>query len=58
MLLKRRSHIERLARALNQKTGARSSVVSWGTMLQAGMSRDLVPMRWIFSIDPILPDAL
>jgi hypothetical protein len=29
----------------------RSSVAGWGTMLQAGRSRDRVPMRWIFSID-------
>jgi hypothetical protein len=28
--------------------GARGSVVGWGTMLQAGRSRDLIPMRWIF----------
>jgi hypothetical protein len=28
--------------------GARGSVVSWGTMLQAGSSRVRVPMRWIF----------
>jgi hypothetical protein len=26
----------------------RSSVVGWGTMLQAGRSRDRVPIRWIF----------
>jgi hypothetical protein len=29
-------------------TGARRSVVGWGTMLQAGRSRVRVPMRWIF----------
>jgi hypothetical protein len=29
--------------------GARGSVVSWGTMLQAGRSRVRVPMRWNFS---------
>jgi hypothetical protein len=28
--------------------GARGSLVGWGTMLQAGKSRDQVPMRWIF----------
>jgi hypothetical protein len=26
---------------------ARGSLVGWGTMLQAGRSRDQVPMRWI-----------
>jgi hypothetical protein len=31
-----------------QSKGARGSVGGWGTMLQAGMSRDRVPMRWIF----------
>jgi hypothetical protein len=30
------------------KCGVRGSVVGWGTMLQAGMSRDRIPMRWIF----------
>jgi hypothetical protein len=30
-------------------SGARGSVVGWGTMLQAGRSRVRVPMRWIFS---------
>jgi hypothetical protein len=28
--------------------GARGSVVGWGTMLQAGRSRDRIPRRWIF----------
>jgi hypothetical protein len=28
--------------------GARGSVVGWGTILQAGMSRDRIPMRWIY----------
>jgi hypothetical protein len=28
--------------------GARRSVVGWGTTLQAGRSRDQIPMRWIF----------
>jgi hypothetical protein len=27
---------------------ARGSVVGCGTMLQAGRSRDRIPMRWIF----------
>jgi hypothetical protein len=30
-------------------TGARGSVVGWGTLLQAGRSRVQVPMRWNFS---------
>jgi hypothetical protein len=30
-------------------SGARGSVVGWGTMLQAGRSRIRVPMRWNFS---------
>jgi hypothetical protein len=38
--------------------GARGSVVGWGTMLQAGRSRDRVPMRWILLIDLTLPAAL
>jgi hypothetical protein len=40
------------------QVGSRGSVVGWGTMLQAGRSRFRVPMRWIFSINQILPTAL
>jgi hypothetical protein len=40
-------------------TGARGSVVVWGTVLQAGRSRVRFPMRSLnFSIVPILPAAL
>jgi hypothetical protein len=40
----------------NQRyTGARGSVVGWGTKLQSGRSRVRVPMRWNFFI---LPAAL
>jgi hypothetical protein len=39
--------------------GARGSVVGWGTMLQAGRSRDQFPMRSLdFSINLILPATL
>jgi hypothetical protein len=39
--------------------GARGSVVRSGTMLQAGRSRDRVPMRSLdFSIDLILSAAI
>jgi hypothetical protein len=39
--------------------GARDSVVSWGTMLQAGRSLVRFPMRWVdSSIDLSLPAAL
>jgi hypothetical protein len=33
------------------------SVVGGGTMLQVGISRVRVPMRWIFLIDLIIPAA-
>jgi hypothetical protein len=36
------------------KTGARGSVVVEALLLQAGRSRDRVPMRWIFSNLPNL----
>jgi hypothetical protein len=39
--------------------GAWGSVVGWGTMLQAGSSRDQIPMNSLdFSINLILPTAL
>jgi hypothetical protein len=39
-------------------SGARRSIVGWGTMLQAGRSRVQVPMRSLdFSIDLFLPAA-
>jgi hypothetical protein len=40
-------------------SGARGSVVGWGTMLQAGRPRDRIPIKSLdFSIDVILPAAL
>jgi hypothetical protein len=45
-------------RCKGSRGGARGSVVCWGTMLQARRSRDLVQMRWIFSVCIILPAAL
>jgi hypothetical protein len=41
-----------------QFSGARGSVVGWGTMLQARRSRDWVQKRWILSIYLILPASL
>jgi hypothetical protein len=44
---------------LLSKYGARSSVVGWGTMLQAGRSQVQFPTRSLdFSIDLILPATL
>jgi hypothetical protein len=37
---------------------ARGSVVGWGTVPRAGMSRDRVAMRWIFLVYIILPAPL
>jgi hypothetical protein len=36
----------------------RDSLVGWGTTLEDGRSRVWVPVRWIFSIDLVLPAAL
>jgi hypothetical protein len=46
-------------RLVTLELGACGSTVGWGTMIQAGRSRDRVPMRWIFfSFYLILPSAL
>jgi hypothetical protein len=47
-----------IQRLHDHQKGERSSVVGWGTMLQAGRLWDQVPMRWIFSIYLILPATL
>jgi hypothetical protein len=39
----------RIGKSLSFTWGARGSAVGWGSMLQAGRSRDRVPMRWISS---------
>jgi hypothetical protein len=49
---------KRCCRILAFLLGARGSVVGSDTMLQAGSWRVQVPMRWIFSINLILPATL
>jgi hypothetical protein len=50
------SYIEWMEYSLRQS--CKISGCGWGTMLQVGRSRDLIPIRWIFLIYLILPAAL